>query len=83
MYLHVGNNRSLRTKDIIGIFDMDTATVSPTTKQYLKNSERENRTVNVSYELPKSFIITRDEKIYFSQISTHTLMGRIHSEKQL
>ena len=27
MFLHVGNSKNIREKDIIGIFDADTATV--------------------------------------------------------
>ena len=29
MYLHAGNDKIIRTKSIIGIFDMDNATISP------------------------------------------------------
>ena len=33
MFLHVGNNRNIRTSDIVGIFDMDNATLSAVTKK--------------------------------------------------
>ena len=36
MYLHVGNNKNIRERDIIGIFDADNATVARETKKYLK-----------------------------------------------
>ena len=32
MYLHIGNGKSVKQKNIIGIFDLDTATVSKITK---------------------------------------------------
>ena len=35
IYLHVGNKKNIREKDIIGIFDTDSATVSVTTRRYL------------------------------------------------
>ena len=35
MYIHIGNGRSVRDKDIIGIFDLDTATVSQITKKFI------------------------------------------------
>ena len=35
MYLHIGNGVSIKTDDIIGIFDLDTATVSQSTKKYI------------------------------------------------
>ena len=35
IYLHVGNKKNIRERDIIGIFDTDSATVSVTTRRYL------------------------------------------------
>ena len=43
MFLHAGNNKNLRLKNIIGIFDMDTATVSPDTKKFLKKREKDKK----------------------------------------
>ena len=57
MYLHVGNNKNLRTKDIIGIFDADTATVSAVTKKYIAGAQAEGRVECASVELPKSFVL--------------------------
>ena len=34
MYLHIGNGKSVKREDIIGIFDLDTATVSKITKNF-------------------------------------------------
>ena len=39
IYLHVGNNQNIRIKDIVGIFDADTATVSAVTKKYLSDAD--------------------------------------------
>lgn len=79
MYLHLGNNKNIRSKEIIGIFDMDTATVSPHTKKFLKSREKNGKTKLVSMELPKSFILTEKEDVYLSQISTSTLISRIEN----
>ena len=38
MYLHIGNGVSVKEKDIIGIFDLDTSTVSKTTKKFLNEN---------------------------------------------
>jgi hypothetical protein len=40
MYLHVGNQKNIRRKDIIGIFDMDNATISSLTRKYLNEEQR-------------------------------------------
>ena len=83
MYVHAGNNRIIRTRDIIGIFDMDTATIGTATREYLRKSEKDNRMINIKEEIPKSFIVVSDDKqtdkVYVSQISTSALIGRISS----
>ncbi len=83
MYLHAGRNRVIRTKNIIGIFDTDKATVSDITKDYLRRTERDGLTESASYEIPKSFILYADEhdrsvhKVCFSQISVSSLVNRL------
>ena len=57
MYLHLGENTVVRTDSIIGIFDMDTSTISKWTKDYLSNATKNKRVINVSMELPKSFVV--------------------------
>ena len=81
MYVHAGNNCIIRTRDIIGIFDMDTATMQEATREYLRSVEKDGGMINIKEDIPKSFIVTgkRDEKdsVYISQISTSALLGRI------
>ena len=72
MFLHLGQDTVIIEDDIIGIFDLDTTTVSKPTRDYV---------VNVSYDLPKSFIITCKKKskkktMFISPISTATLLKR-------
>ena len=40
MYLHIGNGVSIKDGDVIGIFDLDTATVSKITKRYISENEK-------------------------------------------
>jgi hypothetical protein len=81
MYLHVGNNQNIRVRDIVGIFDADTATVSAVTRKYIKTASGELRVNFASEEIPKSFVLYRDKKkkfqICFSQLSTSALCGRV------
>ena len=79
MYLHLGEITVVRTDSIIGIFDMDTSTISKWTKDYLSNATKNKRVINVSMELPKSFVVCNENneiKVYVSQISSQTLMKR-------
>ena len=79
MYLHLGEKTVIRTKNIIGIFDLDNTTISKTTRNFLSKATKEEKVINVSYELPKSFIICKkndDYEVYISQISSNTLLKR-------
>ena len=79
MYLHLGQDTAVRVENIVGIFDMDTSTVSKRTREFLTQAEKEKRVKNVSWELPKSFIICREngkDIIYISPISSQTLIKR-------
>jgi hypothetical protein len=79
MYLHAGNNKNIREKDIIGIFDMDNSTVSHITRKYLADAQKEGRVISAKDEIPKSFILYKENGKYmicFSQISTSALLGR-------
>ena len=79
MFLHVGNNKNIREKEIIGIFDADTATVSTVTRKYLSLSERKGMVESSCEEIPKSFVLYRKKSGYgicFSQLSSAALLGR-------
>lgn len=79
MYLNIGQEELLK-KDIIGIFDLDTSTVSKKTRDFLEKAQKDGKVVTLSYELPKSFIIEskkgKKENVYISQFSAATLLGR-------
>ena len=85
MYLHLGQDTILRTKEILGIFVLDTATLSKHTRDFLARAEKEGRVVNVTGELPKSFIVTQGQAsgVYITQISAATLKKRSGARRQL
>lgn len=75
MFLHLGQGAVVQTDSIIGIFDMDTATVARRTRDFLARAESSGRCVTVSAELPASFTVT-DSGVYISQLSPSALKGR-------
>ena len=79
MYLNIGGEELLK-KNIIGIFDLDTSTVSKKTRDFINKAQKDGKIVTLSNELPKSFIIEaekgKEEKIYISRFSAETLLGR-------
>ncbi len=80
MYLHLGQDTVIKMDEIVGIFDLETATVSKISRDYLARAQKSGQVVNVSLELPKSFVVCRGETgrltVYISQISTATLLKR-------
>lgn len=82
MYLHLGKHVAVPFNCVVGIFDLDNTSISKYTRKYLEVAQRENRIVNVSEELPRSFIVCREKKrttVYISQISSQTLLKRAES----
>lgn len=88
IFIHLGQDTVIRADEIIGVFDLDTSTVSKPTRDYLKQMQSSGRVVNVSYDLPKSFVLAQDknsgEKIlYVSPVSTQTILKRISNRKNI
>ena len=84
MFLHIGNNKNIRERDIIGIFDADTATVASITRRFLSAAEKKGRVEFANDEIPKSFVLYKNKDGYaicFSQLSTASLLGRSGNEQ--
>lgn len=87
MYLHIGRNMIVNTRDIIGIFDIETASTSKIAREYL-SPFKNKKIISVTDELPKSFIVCRNRLkrnkkanneilVFISQISSSTLKKRL------
>lgn len=84
MYIHLGHNIIVSTNDVIGIFDMDNTTVSRASRAFLTNAQAHGNVIDVTDELPKSYIVTQngyETKVYISSISPATLLKRAKSSK--
>lgn len=62
MYLYLGGNTALNSREIVGIFDLDTSTVSKKTRDFLNAAEQSQNTVYTSFDLPKTFVLRAGEK---------------------
>lgn len=85
MYIHIGGDISLLKKNIIAIFDMDNTTTSKWTRQFLQYAEEDGMVVNVSDELPRTFVVADNgmktsSKVYISPISAATLLKRAEED---
>ena len=84
MYLHLGQNVVAYESDIIGVFDMDNTTRAHITRNFLAKAEKNGQVINISEEIPRSFIVCGDNsgnKILLSQLSPQTLLKRTETMK--
>ena len=79
MYLHLGQDIVVPSRNIIGVFDIENTSISKITKDFLASQEKLHQVINVCNDLPKSFIVCEENGksiIYISQISCATLKKR-------
>ncbi|MEG1981374.1 MAG: DUF370 domain-containing protein [Clostridia bacterium] len=77
MYLHIGSDYLINSKNIVGIFDIESSTTVRTTRDFLARAELDGRVITIGIDLPKSFIISNDDKIYITHIAPTTLKKRV------
>ena len=75
MYIHIGGDVSLPTYKILGIFDIEKTSVNKDVNDYLMKLQKQGKIYYVSYDMPKSFIVTEDY-VYISNVSVFTLERR-------
>lgn len=75
MYIHIGGDITLPSDKMIGIFDIEKTSVNKDVNDYLMKLQKQGRIYYVSYDMPKSFIVTKDY-VYISNVSVFTLKRR-------
>lgn len=79
MYLHLGSDTVVNTKNVIAILDLESTSQSQNTRDFLKIVEEEGFVRNVSDEIPKTFVLCEidgQSVIYITNISSKALAGR-------
>ncbi|NGQ96548.1 DUF370 domain-containing protein [Brevibacillus sp. SYP-B805] len=75
MFIHIGGDTVVSTKEVISILDHQTVNSSKVTKKFIEDEKKVKRVVDSSAEETKSYVITKDA-IYCSPISSLTLKRR-------
>lgn len=75
MFIHLGGDTIVPTKDVIAIIDMKMAKESKSTLEFLQIAEDEGFITNIAGDRPKSFVITT-KQVYLTPISSTTLQRR-------
>ena len=55
---HLGGNIMCPCESIVGVFDLDTATVSRHTRDFLRRAQEAGAVIAVGEDLPQSFVVT-------------------------
>ena len=81
MYMHLGEQITIRSDEIIGIFDLENTSIAKATRELLAKAEKHAEVINVTDKLPKSFVLCKDrksgrQKIYILQMSAATMYKR-------
>ena len=78
MYLQLGRDYVVNSRDIIGIFDLENTSTSRRTRDFLAYAQKNGAVVSLSDEIPKSFILVDGpvETIYLSPLSPASLKRR-------
>ena len=61
MYIFLGGNTAVNSRNIVGVFDLDNSTVSKKTRDFLNAAEKQKRVIYTSYDLPKTFVICNEK----------------------
>ena len=80
MYFHAGQDFILNTREVIGIFDLDTAGASRRTQDFFRAAEADGAVVDLCGPgtVPRSFILTDfpGQTLYLSPLSGRALARR-------
>ena len=81
MYLHLGQGVMIPHDEIIGIFDLDNASDSKWTREFLRSAEEQSVVISVCDDIPRSFVVAdhpyHPQIVYLSQLSSQTLQKRV------
>ena len=79
MYIHLGRDYVLNDRDIIGIFNLETTTISPRGRAFLNYAQKNGAVVSLSDELPQSYVLADGgvvDTVYLSELSSAVLRRR-------
>lgn len=82
MYLYLGGDAAVESRNIIGIFDLDNTSWSIHTRKYLSAAEKRGKLRNAAEDIPKSFVVCADETVILTQPNTAILVRRLENQEK-
>ena len=80
MYIHIGKDFIINSKNIIAIFNIDYVKNTKEYKELYKSMEENNEIIKISDKKAKSFILLEEnqkKKAYITNISVNTIGKRV------
>ncbi len=77
MFLNLSQEHSIKKDDIVGIFDIDHAATSRDTRNFLRVREKEKKVKTFAKDIPKSFAVTKDDRVYLLRQSVVTIKSHL------
>lgn len=78
MYLHIGQEVTLLTGKIVGVFDLDNASRCRDTRNFLQAAEQDGQLITIGDGLPRTFVLMSDGQAYLTPISAGTIAKRLY-----
>ena len=81
MYIHLGRDYVLNDRDIIGIFNLETTTVSLRGREFLNYAQKNGAVVSLSDDLPQCYVLADApvDTVYLSELSSAAMKRRTES----
>ena len=78
MYIHLGRDYVLNDRDVIGIFNLETTTISPRGREFLNYAQKTGAVVSLSEELPQCYVLADApvDTVYLSELSSTVMKKR-------
>ena len=88
MFLRINKFKTVQAKDLIGIFDADSATMGADSRKFLSAAEKDKRLISCGGDIPKSFVLYNDsadgkEKVAFMKFSSSSVKNKIEAVEKL
>lgn len=84
MILHIGNGFTVYSKNVVAVMDIEKASTSKITREYLAKAGRAGRVISCTDDLPKSFVVSLDEelteRVYICGVSAETIKKRLKGQ---
>ena len=78
MYIHLGRDYVLNDRDVIGIFNLETTTISLRGREFLNYAQKNGAVVSLSEELPQCYVLADApvDTVYLSELSSAAMKKR-------